>query len=448
MGAIFGGLTAGKRAGGGWAGEPIVSPIRGLGTVGPGSIATNPDLAMSVPAVWACIALLSNAVSMMPLQTFRHDPALGIDVPAPTPSLFLTPFDDQTQSEWVSMLMVSLLTRGNAYGHITSRDGWGRPDQIRWLQPDLMHVEVDAEDNTITYRYGRNRRLIPKSEMLHVRGMSLPGQRLGMSPIGYAAAAIGIDLSSRKFAGDFFEGGGIPKAVLTSDQQIDQKQATTIKERLLTATRNREPIVLGAGLGYHAMAVTPNESQFLETQKANVAQVARYFSVPPEMVGGTSGSSLTYANVEQRSIDFLIYAVQPWLRRIEDALFPLFPPATFVRFDTSVLLRTDAETSAKIMVQKLASRVTAPSEERTNLNLPPMTDDQTNQANLVPLTISPLGSVKGSVNLKDLPGGVPQIPHADQIALINAGIIPDPNDPLKAPAAPPVPAPAGGTSGA
>lgn len=442
MGAFFGGLTSGKRSGGGWTGEPVVAPIRGLSSVGSASVSNNPELAMIVPTVWACVSLLANAISMMPLQVFTEDTVLGISKPAPTPQLFLTPCDDQTQSEWVHMLVVSLLTRGNAYGHIIERDGWGRPLQIRLLSPDLMHIEVDVEDNTITYRYGRNRRLLLKADVWHVRGMTMPGSRMGLSPISYAASTIGIDLASRKFAGDFFEGGGIPKAVLTSDQQIDQTQATTIKERLLAATRNREPIVLGAGLGYHALAVTPNESQFLETQKANVSQIARFFGVPPEMVGGSSGSSLTYANVEQRSIDFLIYAVQPWLRRLEDALFPLFSPRTYVRFDTTVLLRTDAETSAKIMVQNLAARVTAPSEERKKLDLPPMSDDQRIEANMVPLTINPLGTVKGSVNLKDLPGGVPQQPHADQVPLINAGVIPNPNDPLPTPVDPAL---AGGT---
>ena len=446
MGAFFGSLTGKRSAATGWAGEPIINPIRGVSQASSGSVANNPELAMIVPTVWACVSLLANAISMMPLQTFREDPQLGISVEITEPPLLRNPCDDQTQSEWVHMIAVSLFMRGNVYGHIISRDGFGRPAQIRILSPDLMHMDLNEENSEITYRYGRNRRLIPTVDMWHVRGMTMPGMRVGLSPISYAAATIGIDLASRKFANDFFDGGGIPKAVLTSDQPIDQTQATTIKERLMAATHNREPIVLGAGLGYHALAVTPNESQFLETQKANVAQIARFFGVPPEMVGGSSGSSLTYANVEQRSIDFLIYAVQPWLRRLEDAMFPLFSPLTSVKFDTSVLLRTDAETSAKIMIQKLAGRVTAPSEERHNLNLAPMTEDQQIEANMVPLTINPLGTVKGSVNLKDLPGGAPQTPHADQVPLINAGIIPDPNVP-KAPATPAAPAttpPAGG----
>lgn len=442
MGAFFGSLTGKRSSATGWAGEPIINPVRGMSQAGASSVATNPELAMIVPTVWACVALLSNAISMMPIKVLREDPVLKIEVEIATPPLLLNPCDDQTQSEWIHMVAVSLFMRGNVYGHIITRDGFGRPSQIRILSPDLMHLELNDETNEITYRYGRNRRLIPNADIWHVRGMTMPGMRVGLSPISYAAATIGIDLASRKFANDFFEGGGVPKAVLTSDQPIDQTQATTIKERLMTATHNREPIVLGAGLGYHALAVTPNESQFLETQKANVAQIARFFGVPPEMVGGSAGGSLTYASVEQRSIDFLIYAVQPWLRRLEDAMFPLFSPLTSVQFDTSVLLRTDAETSAKIMIQKLAGRVTAPSEERHGLNMAPMTEAQRIESNMVPLTINPLGTVKGSVNLKDLPGGVPQTPHGDQVPLINAGVIPDPNIP-KAPAAPaPAPAPA------
>jgi phage portal protein BeeE len=72
---------------------------------------------------------------------------------------------------------------------------------------------------------------------------------------------------------------------------------------------------------YTPIQVSPEESQFLATQQANVAQVARYFWIPPEMVGGSGGNSMTYANVEQRSLDFLTYAVSFWLKRIEDAMF-------------------------------------------------------------------------------------------------------------------------------
>jgi HK97 family phage portal protein len=245
-------------------------------------------------------------------------------------------------------------------------------------------------------------------------GMTMPGMKLGLSPISYGAATMGVDLSSRKFANDFFEGGGIPKAVLTTDQKVDQTQAKTVKDRLMAAFRGREPLVLGAGLKYEMISVKPEESQFLKTQEANVAQIARFFGVPPEMVGGSGGHSMTYANVEQRSLDFLTYSLAPWLKRVEDALSPLLPNPQYVKFRVEDLLRTDAHTRAQVDMFQIAAKVKTPTEVRDGYGLPPMTDAQKAEANMVPLGIGPLGRPTALPGLNTPPGPAAPTPPNDQ----------------------------------
>jgi HK97 family phage portal protein len=225
---------------------------------------------------------------------------------------------------------------------------------------------------------------------------------------------MGVDLSSRKFANDFFEGGGIPKAVLTTDQKVDQTQAKTVKDRLMAAFRGREPLVLGAGLRYEMISVKPEESQFLKTQEANVAQIARFFGVPPEMVGGSGGHSMTYANVEQRSLDFLTYSLAPWLKRVEDALSPLLPNPQYVKFRVEDLLRTDAHTRAQVDMFQIAAKVKTPTEVRDGYGLPPMTDAQKAEANMVPLGIGPLGRPTALPGLNTPPGPAAPTPPNDQ----------------------------------
>jgi len=419
VGILFGGGVREKRAAGGWTGEPIISPIRGTDVNGATNVASNPDQALQVSTVWACVSLIARSVSMLPLETFRMQGDIHTRIT--DPKLVTTPSPGMTQSEWLHMLVVSLCMRGNAFGEITDRDGNGNATQVSILNPDAVNADVDPDTGDLVYKYGAKQRVIPPQNMWHMRGFTLPGRKVGLSPIAYAAATIDIDISSRKFAGDFFHGGGIPKAILTSDQEINQTQATTIKERLLAATRNREPIVLGAGLDYHALGVTPNESQFLETQRANVPQIARYFGLDPEMVGGSSGGSLTYASVEMRGISFLTYSLSWWLKRIEDAMFPLMPQAAFVKFDTEALLRTDAETSAKTTVQYLAGKVITPTEARAKRNMAPMTLDQRKESNMVPLSITPLGAAKAEPNLKELPYGVPPMPAPSAEPVDNEG---------------------------
>lgn len=392
--------------------EPIIPPFPGANVYGSVTAGTRPDLALQVPTVWACVGLLANAVSMLPLETYRS--TSGVPARVTDPLLVTSPAAGMTQSEWLHMLMVSLLLRGNAYGRVVSRSAMGFPTQIELQNPDHVSVEVDRQTGAVKYAMGTPRVDVPNADVWHVRGMTLPGTKIGLSPISYAAAVIGLDLSGRRFAADFLDGGGIPKAVLESDQQIDQDKARTIKERILAATRSREVAVLGAGLKYTQIQVRPEESQFLLTQQANVAQIARFFHVPAGMVGGSEGGSMTYTNVEQRSLDFLTYGVSFWLKRIEDSFFGLLPKPQYVRFDMTALLRTDAETQAKVDIQYLAGKVFAPSEIRARKNVPEMTEAQKAEANMVPLTITPLGGAKALPALKQDPGAEAQVPADDQ----------------------------------
>lgn len=401
--------------------EPVVPPFRGANVNG-GSVSTaaSPDEALCVPTVWACVGLIANAVSMLPLDGYRR--TVNVPVRLPELPLLHQPFADMTQAEWMHMLLVSLLLRGNAIGKISGRDTLQRPTSIQLLNPDRVRIKQN-DDGSLSYslRDGKGRETpIPDADVWHVRGMTMPGDRVGMSPIAYAAATLGVDLAARGFARDFFAGGGLPKAVLMSDQPINQEQSRTIKDRLLAATLHREPAILGAGLKYEKISVNPEESQFLLTHQMTVSEVARFFHVPAGMVGGSEGGSMTYANVEQRSLDFLVHCVQPWLQRIEQAISALLPASTYVRFDTSVLLRTDAETQAKVAVQHLAGKVLTPTEVRASLNLPPMTEAQKAEADLVPLTITPLGSAKGLPALHNPPGPVVTAPANDPQGATNA----------------------------
>ena len=195
----------------------------------------------------------------------------------------------------------------------------------------------------------------------------------------------------QEFSLGFFRDGAHPSALLESDDDMDQDQARVAKERFRAAITGREPAMLSGGLKYVPIQISPNESQFLETQKYGVASIARIFGVPPEMIAGEAGNSMTYANVEQRSIDFLTYSVQPWLARIEAALAQLFPGKRHVKFDTSVLLRTDLKTRIEAGAIGIASRQLMPDEARAWGDLPPLTDEEKKFLGLVPMTVSPTG---------------------------------------------------------
>lgn len=363
------------------------------------------DSAMVIPAVWACVSLLANVISTLPLKTYRRNGTINVRVE--DPPLIKQPEPNCTQSEWVHSVMVSELLRGNAYGLVTEFDRHGYPLSIVILNPDEVQGRQDRVTGRVEYRLGAESKVHsrfgsdgPNPDVWHLPGMKMPGVPFGLSPIQYAAAALGIDVNSRDFANDFFDGSSIPKAILESDQEIDQNQATTIKDRLMASMRKREPMVLGAGLKFNQLSIRPEEAQFISTQQFSVAQIARFFNVPPEMIGGEAGKSMTYQNREQRSLDFLTYCVSFWLRRIEDSMFNLLPGKVFTEFDVSALLRTDAETAAAVHIQQIAAKLRTPSEIRTeDMNLPVMTQEQKNEVDLVPLVVNVIGGSKLGVKV-------------------------------------------------
>ncbi|MGZ6838542.1 MAG: phage portal protein [Blastococcus sp.] len=400
-----------------WGGEPPVPAYPGAWGFN-STDGSSPDGALQVPTVWACVKKLADAVSMLPLETYQV--TAGVPRRVPSPALIASPALGMTQSEWLHQLMVSLLLRGNAFGMIVSRDRQMRPTQIEPLSPDAVRVDVDSSGN-VTYQLRRTMKDIT-ADVWHMRGMTMPGAKVGLSPIAYAAAGLGIDLAASQFARDFFEGGGVPKALVYSDQILDQDKAQTIKDKILAATRRREPLVLPLGLKYEKISVSPEESQFLATQQANIAKIAGYFGVPPEMVGGSRGSAVTYSSTEMQGLEFLTYSVAWWLRRFEEAISALLPPGLSVKFNEEALLRTDAETQAKVDNMRIAGKVIVGSEARAKLGLPPFTPEQQAEAEMVPLTVTPSGVPKALT--PSAQGPEASVPANDDVQQNSATVLP------------------------
>lgn len=300
------------------------------------------DGALRLSAVWSCVRLLSDLVSTLPLDAYRHM-GDGRQRVSPAPRLLAAPSARCLPSQWRYQVMTSLLLRGNAYGLVAARDQHGYPTQIELIHPDLITAQVSPTSGEVSYLSHAGEPL-PKADVWHLPAFMLPGWPIGLSPIAYSAVAISSGRAAEKFGADFFTSGGHPTGLVTSTEELDGEQASAIKRAFVRATVGREPAVLGAGLDYRPIQIAPGESQFLEAQQASVGTVARIFGVPAELIGGvSSGSAVTYANREQRAQDLLTFCVNGWLTRIEEALNAVTPAPLFCKFDTSALLRSDLQ---------------------------------------------------------------------------------------------------------
>ena len=76
--------------------------------------------------------------------------------------------------------------------------------------------------------------------------------------------------------------------------------------------------VLEEGVKYQQIAIPPEKAQFLETRKFQIDEIVRIYRVPPHMIGDLEQSS--FNNIEQQSLEFVKYTLNPWVVRWEQSL--------------------------------------------------------------------------------------------------------------------------------
>ncbi|SDG95479.1 phage portal protein [Klenkia brasiliensis] len=370
---LFSGPRLTERAVQGWGSDTAEAMYRDRFGTASSAVPVGWGGSLAIPAVWAAVRLRANLLASCPVDVYRRRPD-GTTEQVATPPVLATPAAGQDVGSWLHASQVSLDLRGNAYGRIVDWDPRTfLPAQIELLHPDDV-VVTDRDGET---RYWVRGKRVEAREIWHERCNETPGSPVGASPIAVAAQALGIQLAAQQFGSDFFRDGAHPSALLTSEDELVGDQARVAKRRFMDVLRGREPLVLGKNWKYQPLSVAPGESQFLELMQFGVEQVARMFDLPAEMIGGSSsGSSVTYANVEQKSQDFLAYRFGTVVGRRERALSRLTVRGQFVKLNTAALLRTDLMTQYKAFELGLKNKFLGLDEVRQLMDRPPMTQAQ------------------------------------------------------------------------
>jgi HK97 family phage portal protein len=306
------------------------------------------DRALRLGPVFAAGRLLADAVASLPLQQYRKTGDMRQRVPLA--SLFAAPSTQGTLHDWIYRAVTSLAYRGNAIGLITARDYYEYPTMIEWLNPDDVQV-IDSNPSgpgsfTNPLWYWRGKQMDPEN-LLHIPWFVLPNRVWGLSPIGAYAATVNVGLAAQQYTADWFDSGGAPVGTFKNTAKtITQDEAGEMKRRLVGAIRSHQPIVHGADWEYNApISISQHDAMFVETMRLGATQIATIYGIPPSKLGGeTGGSSVTYANVEQESIDFAQFTLMPWLTKLEAAFAKIMPGPQYVKFNVDALIRPDATT--------------------------------------------------------------------------------------------------------
>lgn len=329
------------------------------------------DSAMRHDAVWACVTRISQDVAMMPVDVVRYVGGTR-QVVDPVPRILAAPSAHISALDWRYQLVESWLTAGNAWGMVTATSDHGAfptrvellsPSQVRWL-PGADGMLFFVDDKPVE--------LWPVGPLWHAAAYTLPGHRLGMSPISYHAASIGLGLTAQKFGGDYLAAGG-PTALIQAEGSLTDEQAKSLKRRFLDlASGRREPIVLPASTKYTPLTINPQESQFLDAMRYSVEQIiGRVFLEDPADYGAAAGgTSLTYANRSDADLA-RFKRRQFWVTKLQEVLSGMLPPPNVVKLNTSVALMMTAKERHEVHKLRLDSRTLTVNEVRKIEDEPP-----------------------------------------------------------------------------
>lgn len=336
-----------------------------------GTIGSALDSSLSLIPVYASTRLIADSVASLPLQQYRKTGATRS--PMPLASVMAEPSVLGTRVDWLHRCMTSLLLRGNAYGLIVRSNV--APSEVVWLHPDKVRVEGDT---AATARYLYNGRQIDTVDMLHIPAYTLPGSLVGVSPVQAAALTLDAGARSQRFMRDWFANSATPSAHFKNTAKTLQPgEAEAISSRFKAKIRAGEPLVTGSDWDYSPLTLSAADAGFLAMTKATATQVAAIFGVPPEMVGGETGSSMTYSTVEMNAINFVTYTLRPWLTRLEAAFSKaLIPSPQYVKFNVDAMIRTDIKTRHDVYKIDREIGLRSIDEERALEDLEPLPDGQ------------------------------------------------------------------------
>ena len=316
----------------------------------------NERSAMQMTAVYSCVRILAEAVAGLPLHLYRYKEDGGKEKALDHPLYLLIhdePNPEMSSFVFRETLMTHLLLWGNAYAQII-RNGRSEVMALYPLMPDRMAVDRD-DKGQLYYEYttsaddapiskGSIVRLKP-SDVLHIPGLGFDGL-VGYSPIAMAKNAIGLAIATEEYGSKFFANGAQPSGVLEHPGTIKDPQR--VRDSWMSqfggSANSNKIAVLEEGLKYTPISISPEQAQFLETRKFQINEIARIFRVPPHMVGDLEKSS--FSNIEQQSLEFVKYTLEPWLVRWEQSIQRTLFSADekkryFVRFNVEGLLRGD-----------------------------------------------------------------------------------------------------------
>ena len=332
------------------------------------------NTAFSVNAVWACVSLISDTISALPVDTYIRRDGIAT-VYRPRPAWVIKPDVAIPSVAFWQQTLISLLTDGNAFIRIF-RDNSGNIVNLMVLNPLGVNVTRNSLGQKLFVYTGESGKTLTTDEVLHIAGsILLAGDVRGRSPIDTLKENIGLAISLESFAARYFGQGTVTSGVIEYPGALTAEQAENLSNSFDKAHKGYRKAhktgILSGGATFKATQVANDEAQMLDSRRLAVEDIARAYRVPTDMIGLNNGGQ-SYSSVEQKQIAFLSHTIRPWVAKLEDAFSTLLPDFAFLSFNTDDLLRGDYATRIEGYAKMLQNGVFSANEVRRKENMQPI----------------------------------------------------------------------------
>jgi HK97 family phage portal protein len=380
------------------------------------------ESSLGMAAVWSAVNLIAGTCASLPLKAYtRGDQSRKPRETGLAATLLDNPHPDLVPYDFWEIVHAHRLLWGNAY-LLKLRNQGGQLTELWPIHPSRVKAgRVTSATGITTQDVGRKIYAIDGGEdaggmtlyddkILHLPAFGYDGI-CGVSPIRIARQGIGLGLAAEQYGAQLFGSGSLASGILQTDQRMKPEQANALhrrwKEKASGLGNAHEIIILDSGAKFQQLTIPPEDAQFIESRRFQIAEVARIFGVPLHLLQEVEGSTSWGTGIAEQTLGFVIFTLRRWLIRTEQSVTRILKPEpVYAKYSLEGLLRGAPKDRAEFYTKMWQLGVFSTNDIRELEDLGPVTGGDTRY---VALNFGILGEQKP-------PPPAPQLPAAPEPA--------------------------------
>lgn len=362
----------------------------------------NEQSALGVSAVFACVSFLSDMVAKLPLELYQKTKTGPKQIKNhPGANLMaIQPSDMHTSFELRQLMMTGKGLGGNGYARVF-RDVYGDPTAVEWVAPcdvEPLIIKKPNGQRFVVYRVNGESELLTRRDLIHIRDLTRDGVT-GMSPITLLRESIGTAISQTKAAGKLMKNGTQFPGFLTTSANLKPEQlreaSNEFNEKYSgSLNAGRIPVLNGMFDFKQTNGMSMTDAQFIESRRFELQEIARHYRIPPFLIGDSTASTTWGTGIEQQTLGFLNFTLDPHLKAFESALACTLLTTEeinkgyYFRFDRDELAGVSRQDTANYFMQMRNMGVYSVNDIRAKLDEPRISPEDGGDNYALPLNSS------------------------------------------------------------